>query len=341
MTLIIGGGLYFYEPPPKIKVERPKQVEDENPIRGFGIIDLEQIQKNNPAGDELKNLQAKEIRLRLELEEVMRPVIPPKLPEIDITPFEESAREKNMQNLISQLAEIRAKKQRAADEYKKKTEPDYIKRRDGIRDDYLNESFNVTMKLRNADILRLTPEQIQELEKQLDDLVIRRNNAQKVLLDEWTAEINNYVDSQFADEEARIKREAEESYNRYNNEALAKIRELQERNREIMEAATNEIAFRQRRRKEILDELTETSNARAALENEILNSIVDEAGKLGALYRLEMVFIKRESSYAEEKFFYNADMNFKLEQNKSYGAKIIAGRDAKDLTKDLLRALRR
>ncbi len=340
MALVIGGGLYFYEPPPKIKVERPKQIEEENPVRGFGIIDLEQIQKNNPAGDELKNLHAKEIRLRLELDEVMRPVLPPKLPEIDITPFEESAREKNMQNLISQLAEIRAKKQRAADEYQKKTEPDYIKRRDAIRDDYLNESFNVTMKLRNADILRLTLEQIQELEKQLDDIVIRRNEAQKVLLEEWTAEINDYVDAQFADEEARIKREAEETYNKYNDEAMNKIRELQERNRALMEAATNEIAFRQRRRKEILDELTETSNARAELEDKILNSIVDEAGKLGALYRLEMVFIKRENSYAEEKFFNNAT-NFKLEQNKSYGAIIIAGKDTKDLTKDLLRALRR
>ena len=330
--------LYFYEPPPKIKVERPKPVEETDSVHGFGIIDLEQIQKNNPAGDELKELNAREIRLKLELNEVMRPVIPPKLPEIDITPFEESAREKNMQNLISQLSEIRAKKQRAADEYKKKTEPDYMKKRDAIRDEYLNESFNIAMKLRNADILRLTQEQIQELEKRLDDLVIKRNDMQRALLDEWTAEINDYANAQFADEEERIKREAEETYNQYNDEAMAKIQELQERNRALMEAATNEIAFRQRRRKEILDELTETSNLRAELENKILNSIVDEAGKLGALNRLEMVFVKRESPYFEEKFFYG-NTNFNLEQKKS--TKIIAGKGAKDLTKDLLKALRR
>ncbi len=335
MALMIGGGLYFYEP---VKVERPKPIEETDAVHGFGIIDLEQIQKNNPAGDELKELNAREIRLKLELNEVMRPVMPPKLPEIDITPFEESAREKNMQNLISQLSEIRAKKQRAAEEYKKQTEPDYIKKRDAIRDEYLNESFNIAMKLRNADILRLSPEQIQELEKRLDDLVIKRNEVQRVLLEEWTAEINDYANAQFADEESRIKREAEETYNKYNDEAMAKIRELQDRNRALMEAATNEIAFRQRRRREILNELEETSNARAELEDKILNSIVDEAGKLGALNKLEMIFVKRESSYFEEKLFYG-NMDIKFEQKRN--AKIIAGKGAKDLTKDLLKALRR
>ena len=176
------------------------------------------------------------------------------------------------------------------------------------------------------------------MEKRLDDLVIKRNEVQRVLLEEWTAEINDYANAQFAEEESRIKREAEETYNKYNDEAMAKIRELQDRNRALMEAATNEIAFRQRRRREILNELEETSNARAELEDKILNSIVDEAGKLGALNKLEMIFVKRESSYFEEKLFYG-NMDIKFEQKRN--AKIIAGKGAKDLTRDLLKALRR
>lgn len=340
MTLIIGGGLLLYEPPKPAKVERPKNVEEINPVHGFGVIDLEEIRRTHPSGDELKELRAKEIRLRLELNEVLRPVFPPKLPEIDMTPFEESARERNMQNVISQLAAIKARKKRLTEEYRKSSEPDYLKRRNAVHDFYLNEAFNITLKMKNADLLHLTQEQLNELQQQMDQLVIERNQKQAELLNAWVAEINDYVDSQTAEDEARIRQEANETLNKYSEEAVQKIRETQARNRELMEAATREIAFRQVRRREILAELTETSNARAALEDKILSSIVDEAGKLGALYRLEMVLIRREFNYAEEHFLYNADMNFRQEQIKSPGAIVIAGKDTRDLTRDLLRAVR-
>ncbi len=339
-AILIGGGLFFYEQPKPVRVERPQSPEKPKIAQGFGYIDLEQIQSKMSAGDELKELRGKEIRLRLELNEIMRPVPPPQFPEIDTTPFEESAREKNMQNIVSQFAELRARKKRLAEEYRKSSETEYLQRRDAITKTYLNEAFNITLKLENADILRLKPEEISELEKKLDQLVIERNASQGELLSAWMAEIESYVESQTAEDEARIRRESEENLQKYSDEALQKIREVQERNRALREEAIREVAIRQTRRREILAELTETSKARAELEDKILSAIVDEAGRLGATYKLQMVFVRRAFSFDDSKFFYNTDMNFKLDAPKSPGAVIFFGKDARNLTQDLIKALR-
>ena len=40
-----------------------------------------------------------------------------------------------------------------------------LKRRDAVTQVYLNEAFNITLKIQNADILRLKPEEIRELEE--------------------------------------------------------------------------------------------------------------------------------------------------------------------------------
>ena len=341
MTGLIGGGLFLYDHPKPVKVERPKNSEPLDLTRGFGFIDLDEIYTHLPNGEELKELRGREIRLRLELNEVMRPVDTPQLPEIDITPFSESAREKNMQNIIGQMAELRARKKRLAEEYRKKTESEYFSRRDAITQVYLNEAFNITLKINNADILRLKPEEVHELEAQLDKLVANRNDSQGELLKDWLAEIENYVNSQTADDAARIRRESDEHYQKYTVEAEQKIREVQERNRALMDAAVKEVAARQIRRREILSDLTETSKARAELEDKILAEIVSDAGKLGAVYKLKAVFVKSVPNYAEEKFLYNVNENFRLLSKKSPGGLIFAGEDTRDLTRELLKALRR
>ena len=133
----------------------------------------------------MKELIGKEIRLKLELSELMRPVFPPKLPEFDTTPFEESARKRNMQNIITKFSELRARKKRLAEEYKEQTEPQYLERRNANREIFMNEAFNITLKLHNAKMLHLTPEQIQEYQNRLEEITIERNLKQKELLDEW------------------------------------------------------------------------------------------------------------------------------------------------------------
>ena len=102
----------------------------------------------------------------------------------------------------------------------------------------------------------------------------------------------------------------------------------------MMEAAVKEIEARQQRRQEILAELTEVEKERTNLENKILDSITEETGKLGAIYRLEAVFIKREKILS-----FGDEMKFNSSEKKSLGAVIYPGKNTPDLTQDLIKEL--
>ena len=157
-TALIVGGLYFYEPPKAPPKESAPKVTEEEIQPGVGIIDFEQIKNKLPDGILLDELREQEIRLRIELEEAMRPVIPPKIPEIDTKPFDDSARERLMQEFISKMSDLKAKQIVLTEKYRVETEENYLKRRNEVRDIYFNEALNITLKLQNADNLYLTHE---------------------------------------------------------------------------------------------------------------------------------------------------------------------------------------
>ena len=290
---LIVGGLYFYEPPkPPSPVQKQNQVEEEKP-QGVGIIDVAQIIAKHPDGETLDELRGREIRLRLELKEVLRPIIPPTLPEIDEKPFEDSAREKLMQDFISKMSDLKAKEIVLIEKYRAETEPEYIKKRDAIRDLYVNEALNITLKLQNADNLFLSKEEFDKLQARLEEIVAERNQRQGEMREEWIQQINSKVTAEISAEQERIKAEYETMYKKSEEEAAQRLRAVQERNQALMQAA-QEINYRQNRRKEILDELKDTSKQIHELENNILSSLVDETSKLAALLKLQMVFVKDE-----------------------------------------------
>ena len=344
MLAIIGGGLYFYgspKPPaePVEKIEKPAPKESQ----GFGIIDIEKIQANHPDGEYLDELRARELRLRLELNEAMKvvelPKIPPPDPNKDV--FDEAAWQKNAQIVVSQLAELESRRKAAAEEYRKKSEPHYIEERNKIHDKYLNEQLNIQLKLRNADHLDLKLEQIKELNERLDEIAFARNNEQKELLEKWKAEIEKYANDSIAEDEARLKAEAERLKAEVETQTRQKESDVTERNQKLMEDSLREMEDRQIRRRELLTELNEVGRERAELEKKILDSIVDKATMLAAVYRLETVLVKRNPDDADKILPRNIEWNFELKPPEKVGAVIISGKKVRDLTDDLIKEMNR
>lgn len=335
---LVGGGLYFYESSEVQNAEPQKKIQEPKPIQGYGVIDLERIKNKHPDGEQLKQLIGREARLKLELEAAMQPYQPPQeKPEIDTKPFEDSARQKNMQAVMEKMSALKAKKVRLVEEFRADSQEEYLRRRDAVRGVYLNAALNITLKLQNADNLRLTQEEVDKLQAELEQITLERNVQQKKMLDEWTAEINQRVEDAISEEEKQLRQEFSQLREQSSAEADKKIRETQERNRALTENTIREIESRQKRRREILQEIGEVSRDRELLENKILSSIIDEAGKLGALSRLEMIFIK--SNAREEKFLRFGDFSFDLQEKKSPGAKIYYSKGATDLTKDLIKVM--
>ena len=343
MIALIGGGLYLYQTP-EVPAE-PVDKKAEKPIQenhGVGIIDIERIQAAHPEGGLLDELRARELRLRLELNEAMKVVALPKPepPETNKEVFDEAAWQKNAQLVVSQLAELESRKKLAAEEYRKKSEPHYIEERNKIRDAYLNEQLNIQLKLDNADNLQLTQEQVNELLKHLEKVQFERNQLQRELLDKWLAEIKQYANDSIAEDEARLKAEAERLKAVMEEQTRQKESEVTQRNKKLMEDALREMEGRQVRRRELLTELNEVGRERAELEKKILDSIVDKATMLAAVHRLEMVFVKRRPD--ELKILRRRiEWNFELKQPEKVGAVVFPGKDAKDLTDDLIKEMNR
>ncbi|MBR2773949.1 MAG: hypothetical protein IKD73_03055 [Selenomonadaceae bacterium] len=342
MFALIGGGLYLYRPsevpaePPKTS-SKPVQVN-----RGVGIIDIEKIQAAHPDGESLEELRARELRLRLELNEAMKVVALPKPepPETNKEVFDEAAWQKNAQLVVSQLAELESRKKAAAEDYRKKSEPHYIEERNKIRDVYLNEQLNIQLKLDNADNLQLTQEQVNELLKQLEKVQFERNSLQKELLDKWMAEIEKYANESIAEDEARLKAEAERLKAVMEEQTRQKVSDVTERNKKLMEDALREMEGRQVRRRELLTALNEVGRERSELEKKILDSIVDKATMLAAVHHLEMVFVKRSPDELKvlRRHF---EWTFELKPPPKVGAVVFPGKDAKDLTEDLIKEMNR
>ena len=346
MLILIGGGLYFYGSP-KISTE-PVETKTEKPAQkksqGFGIIDIEKIQAAHPDGEYLDELRARELRLRLELNEAMRIVELPKPepPETNKEVFDEAAWQKNAQIVVSQLAELESRRKAALEEYRKKSEPRYIEERNKIREQFFNEQFNVQLKLQNADNLQLTQEQINELQQKIEEIEFERNRLQKELLEKWLAEIEKYANDSVAEDEVRLKAEADRLKAEVEVQTRQKEEDVTERNKKLMEDSLRNMEDRQIRRRELLTELNEVGRERAELEKKILNAIVDKATMLAAVYRLEMVFVKRNPDDNYDKILpRHIEWNFELKPPEKTGAVIFPGKEARDLTNDLIKEMNR
>lgn len=342
---IIGGGIYFYgtPKPPAAPAEVKKKIEKPDETFRVGIIDIEKIQSEHPDGEQLDYLKATELRLRLELNEAMRIVELPKPPppETNTEVFDEAAWQKNAQAVISQLAELETRQKAAAEEYRQKSEPHYIEERNKIRDKFLNENLNIRLKLQNADNLHLTEEQVNELLKQLEALEFERNRLQKELLDKWSAEIENYAKESVAADEERLKAESERLRKEVEEQARKKEADVTERNKKIMEDAIREMENRQIRRGELLNELNEVGRERAELEKKILDSIVDKAAMLAVVSRVNIIFVKRAPVLSDKILSYGLEKNFELKAPEGVGVAVFPGKDARDLTNDVIKEMNR
>ena len=343
IAALIGCGLYFYSTPtiPAEPVEN--KIEKPAPTQGIAIIDIEKVQAAHPDGEQLEQLRATELRLRLELHEAMRVTELPKpqSPETNTEVFDEAAWQKNAQIVVSQLAELESKKKIAAEEYRKNSEPRYIEERNKIRDKFANEQLNINLKLQNADNLRLKQEQINELTKRLEEIEFERNKLQRELVQKWAAEIELYADNSIAEDRTRLRAEADRLRQEVEEQSQKKESEVAERNRTLMENSLQEMEGRQLRRRELLSDLQKVSRERAELEKKILDSISDKAAMLAAVNRLEMILVKHESKPSDKVLRRGIKWNFDFKEPAHTGATIILGKNSKDLTNDLIKEMNR
>ena len=310
-----------------------KQVKESQPALGIGIIDFDVILENLPNDDgRLSELRSLETRLKLELSDAMKPVIisPPKVEE---NIFDDSIWQKNAQTIISSAAEIERRKKQIAEDYRKATESEYLKKRDEANNKFLNEILNIKLKLQNADNMRLTDEQIKEFENRLDEIQLQRNELQRELMEQWTQEIYNYAEEAVKADAEKLRAQAQESMARVREETQKQQKAVEARNKSIMEQAMQDSVARQDKRRQLMSQLQDVSSERQKLEDEMIESIGDVASKLAVIHKLRLVLVRNAESGMQS--------NFNETSTKDNSIKIFDGANTVNLTNELIKELQR
>ena len=335
----IGGYHYFQSeepPPPQKKIEIVKEPE---PAEGIGFINLTAVRNSLDKEGRLAELTSMEVRLKLELKDALKPMLmsPPK---VEQKPFDDSVWQKNAQAIISEVAEIEKRKKQIAKEYKKETEEKYQKRRDETNNQFLNEMLNIKLKLQNADILHLKPEQISEMEKRLDQIQAKRNEMQKQLMEEWTKEIVAYAEEAVKDDAEKLRAQAEEAKTKIAEEAKKAQEEAIERNKALMEQAMKDSKTRQERRQKLMTELQSVTKERRELENKMMDDMSDFASKLAVTHKLELVLaLSEENLNIEFPSLEATPSSFDIDISGLKKPLIITSANAVDLTDELIKEL--
>ena len=309
---------------------------------GIGYIDPRRLIDAELYGDDFARLDEREHFLRLELQNATRPIVIEE-PTVEAKPFDDSVWQKNAQTIISEASEIQRRKQQAADDYRKATEAEYLKRRDEINNRFLNEILNIKLKLQNAKVMRLTDEELDALNARLDELQQERGQIQHELEDQWIKEIAEHAEEEIRDDVEKLRAQAQASMDRVKAQAQADREEAQARDRAAMERA-QALTARRELVQSLSDELEEVIERRRSLEEQLIKDIEDEAARLAVVNGLDAVVLRREID-AKEKFFpfdFDEALSFDLLRNeKPLGLAIFPTSKTLDLTDDIIKDLRR
>ena len=328
--------MYVYTNAPK-PMEKEKPTPKIEQTTKIGIVDISAIDKYG----ELSMLDKKERRIRQELADALKPLIISS-PNVSSEPFDASVWQKQAQALISKRAAIETKAKRAATEYKKSTEAEYLRKRDEMTATYQNEIVNLKLKLENAKTMKLNDEEMATMQARIEELQKERGEKQMELQEQWIKEIDAASQAAVADDLEQLKSEATRLIEAERQSAALSKEQSIKRNQTQMEEAQAAMIERQERRQTLLGELSEVMTARNAAENKMNDTIEDAVAKLATIYNLKLVLINRELTDDEKYFPYKFDEKYEFDElfkHRKMGAEVFGGVNVIDLTEELKREL--
>ena len=281
VSLIILGAWLF-----RIHVHQPSAKPTEKSV--IGMVDLQKALKEHNAYSQLDGLRKEYQTMAADLamdnqEEYIF------APQVDAQPFMDAAEQKQaLQNvddrgrLMAQLREAE-KAQRAA------TQPAYQAEKDEIDASYLNEIFNIRLKLDNAQSMRLSQDDIDTLQTRLMDLQHERGQRQYALDAKYEASIRSFVQGIAARNDAQLRGMGAQNMAKLQSEEAKKQTAAQERDTNLMQQKLQDSAQRGQRIAQKKADLQAKKKEIEALEDHMLKEIAGKASKLAILHHLTLI----------------------------------------------------
>ena len=254
-----------------------------------GVVHLQALVQAHPAYGELQNLLAKRAELKADLEQSLTIPLTVQPPQVDAKPFDDSVWQKNAQDVIGRRFEIERAQKKAAADYKTSTEADYKAARDAINEEYLNAILNIKLKLDNREAMRLTDDEVKNLEADLDALEGERAGRQIALYRDWQQEIQAYAQQAVAKDFAESRADLEKLKAQREAEATKAQTEAQQRDIAAITERMNASARKQQQAVIAQQALDENEQQILALESKILNDIASKAAKVAILHHFTLI----------------------------------------------------
>lgn len=253
----------------------------------IGVLDMQQLIKAHPDYGRLQEIQRDIDHLEnaLALEDIKLPQTAP-TPEKEL--FQEAAGQKSRLDSLARHDQLIHQLNALAEEKRQELRPKFEAERQEAEQKYLNEMLNLRIKIDSADVLGLTPEQVQEMQVRIESLQQQRGQVVAQLSQEQEERFRQLMAQEAAGPMAELQRLEAQTKQELQQAELDKELEVQNRNAQAMEQAVSPVESK-----------INTAKKRALLEgrkiqlrqiqDKIRNDIAGRAAKLAIMHKLTLI----------------------------------------------------
>ena len=253
----------------------------------IGVLDMQQLIKAHPDYGRLQEIQRDIDHLEnaLALEDIKLPQTAP-TPEKEL--FQEAAGQKSRLDSLARHDQLVHQLNALAEKKRQELRPKFEAERQEAEQKYLNEMLNLRIKIDSADVLGLTPEQVQEMQVRIESLQQQRGQVVAQLSQEQEERFRQLMAQEAAGPMAELQRLEAQTKQELQQEELDKELEVQNRNAQAMEQAVSPVESK-----------INTAKKRALLEgrkiqlrqiqDKIRNDIAGRAAKLAIMHKLTLI----------------------------------------------------
>ena len=253
----------------------------------IGVLDMQQLIKAHPDYGRLQEIQRDIDHLEnaLALEDIKLPQTAP-TPEKEL--FQEAAGQKSRLDSLARHDQLVHQLNAMAEKKRQELRPKFEAEHQEAEQKYLNEMLNLRIKIDSADVLGLTPEQVQEMQVRIDSLQQQRGQVVAQLTKEQEEHFRQLMAQEAAGPMAELQRLGAQTKQGLQQAELDKELEVQNRNAQAMEQAVSPVESK-----------INTAKKRALLEgrkiqlrqiqDKIRNDIAGRAAKLAIMHKLTLI----------------------------------------------------
>lgn len=253
----------------------------------IGVLDMQQLIKAHPDYGRLQEIQRDIDHLEnaLALEDIKLSQTAP-TPEKEL--FQEAAGQKSRLDSLARHDQLVHQLNAMAEKKRQELRPKFEAEHQEAEQKYLNEMLNLRIKIDSADVLGLTPEQVQEMQVRIESLQQQRGQVVAQLTKEQEERFRQLMAQEAAGPMAELQRLEAQTKQELQQAELDKELEVQNRNAQAMEQAVSPVESK-----------INTAKKRALLEgrkiqlrqiqDKIRNDIAGRAAKLAIMHKLTLI----------------------------------------------------